>query len=480
VQHKRIGVWTAGNRSGKSHGGAAEAVSNSIGFRPWEIPDFKPDPNMGYPSRDKIDPKYWLRRADGIPLRMPNRGLVITGLAMDKGIGLICHPKIMEHLPPQIRNHPALKIVKGTRGVPAKVILPNGSEIWYASGRMEAKEFEGGDFDWVWCDEPFPRAFWVPIWRGLTDHFGRIFFTMTAVTDEAPWVKEDLVDTHPHCGHIAGSMYDNPHLTREAQEEMENMRMTEEERNARIHGGWAHLTHRAFPQYDEGTVIVDPFAIPDEWPRTLACDPAHRRPWAFIWIAWGPNDDVYVYDEWPNEPHHLMRSSAMVTQDYVSMIGMKEGTRKADVRVLDPRFGKAKFVTHGEEDIPLVEKFEALGMGWETDVDGTQTENVGIDLIRDMLRYDTRFPCGELNHPRLRVFRPCINTIAMLENSIWVPPNARDPQVLPEQARETYKDFRDALRYGLLYGPEVSPARWGNKRGYISHNMLEEHNYEDF
>ena len=58
--------------------------------------------------------------------------------------------------------------------------------------------------------------------------------------------------------------------------------------------------------------------------------------------------------------------------------------------------------------------------------------------------------------------------------SNFVPPGARNIDVLPEKLIESFKDFRDALRYALLVG-----RPWTEELpGYITEEELERSNAE--
>ncbi len=44
---------------------------------------------------------------------------------------------------------------------------------------------------------------------------------------------------------------------------------------------------------DEGDLLIDPFKLPDHWPRAYALDPGWRKT-ACLWGAWDEDADVYV------------------------------------------------------------------------------------------------------------------------------------------------------------------------------------------
>jgi hypothetical protein len=147
-----------------------------------------------------------------------------------------------------------------------------------------------------------------------------------------------------------------------------------------------------------------------------------------------------------------LRSSDKTVKEYGTMVRDTEGKHPADGRVLDPRFGKAEHSVKGQRTTSIQEDFvHDAGLYFDCNVPGTEREETGIQAIRNLMSWDKHAPLSELNRPKLSVQAHCTNTIAMLEKSVFVPPNARDPMILKEELGAAWKDPRDCLRYGILY-----------------------------
>jgi hypothetical protein len=473
----RVVILVGGNRSGKSECLAAEIVACCYGYRPWEVPGLELNHEGDYPHRSDVDFKHWLLNAEDIPLREQRRILVMTGLSMERGIGRVLWPKIESYLPPAVRRHPDLKIQRGSFGVPIGVTLPNGTEIMFGSKMQDPMMLEAIDVDVAFFDEPLPRSHWSPIWRSLVDHMGRCFFGMTPIGPDAPFVHQHFIS-----GDLAGvaliqmSIHDNPTLSFEARRQfLDEGGFTAEELKARESGDWMFLTHRAFPSYDPAAHAIAPFHIPQEWQRGLCIDPAHRRPFALTWAAFGPHGEVVVYREWPEELHHKMRASTLTIEDYVTLIRNLEGQERVEFRILDPRFGKAEHSVKGQKVTSIQEDFAGFGMYFDCDIPNTQREETGIEEVRRLLKYDRTTELSVLNRPKLQVFTHCRNTLLSLAESNFVPPGSRDPDILPEKLLETHKDFRDNLRYIVLYDRPLRLSA-GSSSGYISERDLEDYN----
>jgi hypothetical protein len=137
-----------GNRSGKSWVSRIEAIAHSLGYRFYDIPDLKLAPNGDLPPREQVPLQYWIRRHDGIPIRVPNTGMIVSGLPRLRGIGQNMFPGLHELLPEAVRSgRLPYQVLKGAQGVPDWMQLPNGSKIVFATDEQDLMTFEGFTLD---------------------------------------------------------------------------------------------------------------------------------------------------------------------------------------------------------------------------------------------------------------------------------------------------------------------------------------------
>jgi hypothetical protein len=468
----RIVILGGGNRMGKSHLLALLLVCLVYGYWIFMVPDLRLTPEGDYPDRSQVDPKYWVYRADGVPFAHPARILVLSGLPFQRGIGTILWPKIESFFPPATRRNPAFIVQRGQFSVPVRFESPQHSEVLFGSGHQDTMAFEGIDLDAVLNDEPIPQAFWSAIWRGLTDRHGFVFFSMTPVGAHAPWIHDEI-KPRDDTAFVTGSIWSNKHISDDSKQQfLDGLHCSEEEKQARETGAFTLQSVRAFPTFDRSVHVVPTREVSRGWIRLSICDPAHRRPFFFIWLAKGPHGEHEVYNEFPRGVNYMqIRSSDKTIREYGTMVRDTEAARPADVRILDPRFGKAEHSVKGQKVTSIQDDFQReAGLFFDCQVPGTEREETGIQLIRDLMAYDKHAPISELNRPKLAVQAHCTNTIAMLEKSVFVPPNARDPQILKEETTAAWKDPRDCLRYGCLY-PVIFPDQYGG--GYIDQRELE-------
>ncbi len=123
-----------------------------------------------------------------------------------------------------------------------------------------------------------------------------------------------------------------------------------EEREARKTGKPLRLSGRIYPNWSgENEITALPAFHQECWDRgkvriASVIDPADRKPWACIWTATFPNDDVIAFSEWPPFDYNACKSSPVVNvEDYRNVILETEAAigLPVAVRLIDGLFGAA-------------------------------------------------------------------------------------------------------------------------------------------
>ncbi len=480
---KRVVLFSGGNRSGKTWAHAYTAICHAYGYwinEAFDSGEIALTDNGDYPKRADVPPKFWLRRPDGVPFRVQRNILLVTGLSMPKGIGQVLWPEIENCLPFAMMSK--LKVKRGPMSIPVSIHHPDGDwVINFGSIEQGSMAFEGAKYDAVGFDEPPSRTVFTAVWRGCTDFFAPVWLTFTPLGHNAPWIYEEFyAGEREDVGVIEVSQAENPHLSTEALTAFEQgVQFSEEELLARQSGKFGFLTYRAFQTFDEKTHVIDSFDIPSSWPRLLACDPASRRPFYFVWLAYDEVRETWIaYDEFPDEKlHHQYRNSDWTVNDYATIIRNREGGTPVDGRVVDPRFGPAEYTIKGQKTTSVVDDFARLGLYFDARVPDTGREETGLQRINQLLWYDTRAGISPTNKPKLVFFPQCKSLIHALGNYSFVPPDLRDERILKDKTNEAFKDPIDALRYGILYGVPLSSRQ--DQSGYIDGRDLENENALD-
>lgn len=484
-----IVISHAGNRFGKTYLAAVILVCYAYGYWIFRVPGLKLTEEGDYPPRNAVPPEYWIRRPDGLPLRMPSVGICVTGLSLLKGILQNIFPYIESMIPPAVKHHPDFRVSRASQSVPSFLCFPpslstGGSSINFGSVEQQKSSgmaFEGQRHTHAVCDEPPSPGVFRALWRGLTDDFGRLYIPATPIGENVPWLYDEFIASgRQDTVAIAGSIWDNPFIgDREKAEFLEGGNYSKAEREAREYGSFSFLTHRAFPTWREDVhVLPEGTQIPYGWTIGMGIDPAHRRPFAIIWAAFGPNGECWVFDEWPDGPHHEMRVSPYTIRDYARIIREREARhgRRIGFRILDPRFGVAAPRIKGEVFTSIQEDFAREKLFFDCRIPGTEREEIGIGKMREMLYWDHNAPLSTINRPRLRVMNNCRNTIRAMSMSNFSA--GKDPDKLDEKLTEKFKDFRDTLRYLVLY-PIITPGQ-GRGGGYLSQDDLDNWNSPDW
>jgi len=306
-------------------------------------------------------------------------------------------------------------------------------------------------------------------WDGsLSMHFGRAIFAATPLS--SPWLFHEVYQNAWNKGGSNRSIFciefditDNPALTEKAIENFSEG-LSPEEREARLHGRFKHLSGRIFSEFDQEVHVYDPEDFDplvaqygkgegsSPLPVIMSVDPHPRKPWFMLWVAIGPDGKKYVVDEWPNEDFHRMKYSTLGLDDYTANIRDKEACMPdGEMRVLwrefDPNMSRTP-KTVAEGSTTLVDEMRDRGLYFESDVN--DKINFGHSLIHTLLAYDTSQPLTQLNRPSLYISKKCQNLIFAFENYIWDDRNANDPERGgPVKPKEIGKDAIDGLRYCL-------------------------------
>jgi phage terminase large subunit-like protein len=247
----KITVIEAGNRGGKSELGAEEAVASALGVRPW-LPEGHED--------------YYVKNSLGHEIQVPNKGL-IAGESFNTSVRKTLVPKVLGLLPPDMVKSKR----KNQSGVYEFIELTNGSTISFMAYNQDPAVYEGTDWHWAWFDEPAPYPLYEATLRGLVDHAGRMWFTLTPLAE--PWIHQELTSKagmDSTIRHIRFSALDNPHIPRSELMAFFMKIRDPAIREARMHGTPLHLQGLVFPEWRPEAPFWIPFKNPPaHWPRIM-------------------------------------------------------------------------------------------------------------------------------------------------------------------------------------------------------------------
>jgi len=469
------------NQSGKTTAGGHEALGHSYGYRFWEIPDLRLTPDGDLPPRDHIDPAFWIRRPDGIPIKVPNLGVITTGLSRGRGIGENLWPFLEGILPQALRRRKSgLHVVRGQGGIPEKFTLPNGSRVIFSSEEQDDFQFEGFVADWWWCDEPVRQKIYNAMQARLAANLGPMWFTLTPLGARSAWMMPFYREPPDDVYIVQVVQRDNPAMTADKRKAFEEAgEWPEREKAARLRGEFEVMGDRVYEEYDPDVHLVDDFAIPRDWVRGLTVDPHHKRPAFMLWWAYDPNtQSYYFYREWPNYDFFKARSGGLTPVEYATIIRNAEGRFPASRRICDPRFGKAEHQRHGYKETCWVDQMADVGLDFDAHVPNTGNLEYRHQVISKMLRWDKRFEIGPSNQPQIMVFRSLTNLDKAFRHYGYL--DVDNPvKGLFKKVSEEFKDPMDTVAYTVLCPPPLTAAEVKALQRWTPEDLEKENTADD-
>ncbi len=240
---KRKKAMFGGNRTGKTVGGAVEAVSHAIGYSRFR----------------KIKP------SSGWVVSLTNE------VQRD-----VAQKEILKWLPKkEIKNY---VIRHGRKDDPEnsiidKIILKNGCTIGFKTCEQGRESFQGTSQGWIWFDEEPPEEIYKECLMRIMDTRGYMWFTMTplkGLTFVYNLIYLNEADD-PNVEYWMMEWEDNPWLLQEEIDEMIR-NMSEEEREARQYGKFTSLCGFAFPELKKEIHIREIEPIPEYCKKYVALD----------------------------------------------------------------------------------------------------------------------------------------------------------------------------------------------------------------
>lgn len=210
--------------------------------------------------------------------------------------------------------------------------------------------------------------------------------------------------------------------------------LPEETRRAWLEGDWDVFEGRVYSEFRRDVHVVEPYKIPDSWPRIRVIDTGYTNPTAVTWAAVDPDGRIVFYDE-----HYEAQQPISY---HAEIIHQKSGGADWSGRtVMDPaadqrtaaseKSAMMQYAQHG------IRAQKAINAVWP-----------GIQKVKEYLQED------EAGFPRLFVFSTCVNLIKEFMEYQW------DPQATTHGApKETPLKVRDHLmdcvRYTVQHVPRV-------------------------
>lgn len=423
ISDKKQRFLCGGNQSGKTEGGVAEDIMHSTGiYADW------------YPEAQR--------------LKIANKGRIIV---TNYGAGAaVLEEKIWHWLPKnlvvseeRVQNGALRKItIKHTSG--------GVSQIEIMTHEQDDDAFESWTGHWAHFDEPPPREKFIATQRGLIAYHGRCWLTLTPISE--PWLYDEFIgNDRDDVFFITVDIRDNPHLSEDEIAAFEN-NLTEDEKEARMHGRFRHLTGLVYKMFDPAVHILlsEKVKIDPRWPTYFVTDPHDRKPFFSIWAKVDPFGTLYIIDEIKTKSGCTIKEFA---REVLNREIMADPTiRPMEViRILDPNKGNTPSASSG---LTMLQELAENGLYYTADVNDSIP--AGHLAVAGRLQYDKRFPLSTTNKPKIywvkETTKECCRYMQRYVWSDWRGAG-KDEKSKKEKPMENFKDFCDCIRYLVMSNP---------------------------
>jgi hypothetical protein len=352
-------------------------------------------------------------------------------------------------------------------------IAPSGATLWmsYLDRDDDVMRYQGQAFNWIGFDEltqwssPYPWNYMRSRLRS-TSTSGLPLYMRATTNPGGPghqWVKKTFIDpgtprkafwaTDTETGEtiawpkghskegqplfkrrfIPATLFDNPYLADDGMYEANLLSLPEHQRRQLLEGDWDINEGAAFPEFNRGLHVVEPFDIPSSWARFRAADYGYGSYSGIVWIAVAPDEQLIVYRE--------MYVKKVLATDLADMILEEESEEKIRYGVLDSSLWHKR----GDTGPSLAEQMIVKGCRWRPADRSKGSRVAGKNEIHRRLQVDEF-----TEQPRMVIFNTCRNLISQLPS---IPLDKNNPEDVDTHSED---HLYDALRYGVMTRPRSS------------------------
>lgn len=169
------------------------------------------------------------------------------------------------------------------------------SRLYFKSYEKGRSKLQGETLDFAALDEEPPIDIYTEVLTRTNATKGIVWITFTPLLGMSEVVRLFLQTPTPDRSDTNMTIDDVGHYTKEERDRIVAS-YPEHEREARAKGIPILGSGRVWP-IAESAITVDPFLLPDHWPRICGVDFGIDHPSAGAWLAWDRDTDtVYLYD----------------------------------------------------------------------------------------------------------------------------------------------------------------------------------------
>lgn len=411
--------FIGGNRSGKTVGGATEAIWYALGTHPYKELPWKP------------------------PLRLR----VVTVNVTD-GLEKIVVPEIKRWIPASALQNGSWEdsYSKSLR----TLTLANGSFIEFMTHEQDLDSFAGTSRHGIWFDEEPPKHIFTECKLRLLDTEGHWWMTMTPV-EGMTWTFEEIYESpdREFIDIIEVDMDENPHLS-EMGKRMVLQGLSKEDIDARKKGQYVALGGVIYPTFDFEKHVIEPHLPPvGENVHILelaGMDSGYTNPTCFLWAYVDEYGRFIVYDEYYRSQEVVATHARAVHERHIAH-GRVPSYIVGDpaIRNIDTITGTSIHTEYVDNGVPIIL--------------GNNDVRAGIDRVKKLINQDKLF-----------ITKNCVNLLWEMKRYRWATWKNRADQFEKNKKEEPHKKddhAMDTLRYMVASRPEVEDLRTIPSKGNV-------------
>tara|TARA_B100001250_G_scaffold99039_1_gene83164 strand:- start:158 stop:1594 length:1437 start_codon:yes stop_codon:yes gene_type:complete len=203
------------------------------------------------------------------------------------------------------------------------------------NSKLTFKSYEQGKMQWmgkavdvIWLDEEPPQDIYSQALRASLKSGGIVYMTFTPESGMTEVVTQFMTRLGQSQALYHATWDDASHLDENVKEEILRA-LPAHERDMRSKGIPVLGSGMVFT-VNEDDLKVEPFALPEYWPRVCGLDFGWDHPTAAVWIAWDRDTDtVYVYDCYRKSTETPVVHSAAIRErgDWVPVVWPHDGSQ---------------------------------------------------------------------------------------------------------------------------------------------------------
>ncbi len=384
-----------GKRSGKSSWGIVECCWAGLGIHPY----------LEYPKP---------------PLKIRVCGVSSAG--------------VESILLPMFKNWLPTHSIKRWWAEKAILELANGTAIDFKSYEQDMPKYEGTERHLVLMDEEPPREIYESNFMRTISHNinGKLIITCTPLHG-MNWIYDQLYDNPkavpPAVKWAHVSIFDNPHLSKEAVETIKNDPAMQDSLDAVMYGQFVPKSGLVYKSFDLNKHVIPPLGkVPDDWMVVIGMDLHDRNPHGVVFMGLNKDNVWVVYDEIYEQ---------CIISELAGKIKEKLGTR------FPPALAIADTSLNSPQSISGVSEAQELAQKY-----GIYITEAHKDVQSGILKVTSLLNPGKDKKPSLFITENCFNIIREIKHYSWDEYSRNKDKYDPKEKPRKKDDHElDAIRY---------------------------------